>query len=231
MDIEGFTRYTIYNDGRIYSKRSNKFLKHVNINRGYKVVNIMDDNDEIKFKQVHILVAQHYLPNPNNYSEVDHIDKDPSNCYYTNLRWCTHLENCQNRSMFKNNKLGHSNITIRNVKNKNISYQYQKNYYGIKKCRVFKTLIEALCYKFIQELEMKANLFNNSLMILNKKTLSYKVQPIVIRPKKNKPKTKTKVESIQLPLQTKTCLTIRCHICGYYFVSDYFFNKHKHHKK
>ncbi len=175
MDIIGFSRrYTIYDNGRIYSKHSNKFIKHVNINRGYKVVNLYDNNDELKFKQVHILVAQHYIPNPNNYPEVDHIDNDPSNCHYTNLRWCTHLQNCQNKSLFKNNKTGHSNISIKNNKDRDISYMYQKQYYGIKKTRILKTLIEALCYKFIQILEMKANLFKNSLMILNKKTLSYK---------------------------------------------------------
>tara|TARA_Y100000592_G_scaffold27260_1_gene43297 strand:- start:471 stop:1013 length:543 start_codon:yes stop_codon:yes gene_type:complete len=180
MDIKGFPRYTIYNDGRIYSKRNNKFLKHISINRGYKVVNLYDHNDEIKFRQVHILVAQHYIPNPNNYPEIDHIDKTPSNCHYTNLRWCTHLENCQNKSLFKNNKLGHSNI-CKVIAKGYIYYQYSKNCYGVKKRRRFKTLIEALCYKFIQILEIKANLFNNSLMILNKKILNYKEPVFVIR--------------------------------------------------
>ena len=173
MDIEGFPNYTIYNDGRIYSKRNNKFLKHITINRGYKSVNLYNNDCQVKFRLVHILVAKHYILNPNNLTEIDHIDKTPSNCHYTNLKWCTHLENCQNKSLFKNNKLGHSNI-CKTFTKKYIYYQYSKNYYGIRKRRVFETLIEALCYKFIQILEMKANLFNNSLMTLNKKTLKYK---------------------------------------------------------
>lgn len=45
---------------------------------------------------IHRLVALHFIDNPNGYNEVDHIDGNPTNNHYTNLRWCTHLENMNN---------------------------------------------------------------------------------------------------------------------------------------
>lgn len=45
---------------------------------------------------IHRLVAYAFVPNPNNYNEVDHIDGNPTNNNATNLRWVTHIENMNN---------------------------------------------------------------------------------------------------------------------------------------
>lgn len=47
---------------------------------------------------IHRLVAIHFIPNPNNYPEVDHIDRDGQNNRVTNLRWCNRLLNMQNEN-------------------------------------------------------------------------------------------------------------------------------------
>ncbi len=42
-----------------------------------------------KKKYVHVLVAMMFLPNPNNYPVVNHIDENTSNNHVDNLEWCT----------------------------------------------------------------------------------------------------------------------------------------------
>ena len=43
---------------------------------------------------VHRLVAQYFIPNPNNYPEVNHKDENPKNNCADNLEWCTPKYNC-----------------------------------------------------------------------------------------------------------------------------------------
>lgn len=42
---------------------------------------------------LHRLVAELFIPNPNNYSDVDHLDSNPMNPQKENLDWCSHPEN------------------------------------------------------------------------------------------------------------------------------------------
>lgn len=48
-------------------------------------------------KQVHVLVAEAFIPNPLNNTVVDHIDGDITNNCLKNLRWVTTRENMQNQ--------------------------------------------------------------------------------------------------------------------------------------
>jgi hypothetical protein len=57
----------------------------------YLYVNL--NNNGIKQFRIHRLVALHFIPNPNDLPEVNHIDGDKNNNTVENLEWCTNLEN------------------------------------------------------------------------------------------------------------------------------------------
>ena len=152
MEVKGYPNYLIYPDGRVWSKKSNKFLIPIIVGKGYHSVKLGNLSKQF---QVHRLVATHYIPNPDNKSQVDHINRIKTDNRVENLRWVTQNENMMNRGILKNNKLGYKNISYCK-KNKN--YEYKKTINGVRYFKKFKTLKEALCYKYIFTLKMRAGL-------------------------------------------------------------------------
>ena len=59
---------------------------------GYVAVSLYRNGKQKQYF-LHRLLAQTYIPNPNNYPEVNHIDENKSNNDITNLEWCTHKYN------------------------------------------------------------------------------------------------------------------------------------------
>ena len=93
-DIEGYEGlYQISNYGRVKSLRFNhtdnnpRILKNV-IVKGYCCVNLYKDK-KMKMLKVHRLVAQAFIPNPNNLPVINHIDEDKTNNFVGNLEWCS----------------------------------------------------------------------------------------------------------------------------------------------
>lgn len=81
--------------GEVFSKRTNKILKqHTRKNR-YKTIatKIGGRNGKSLCFKVHRLVAQAFIPNPENKPFVNHIDGCPGNNNVENLEWCTASEN------------------------------------------------------------------------------------------------------------------------------------------
>lgn len=101
-DIEGYEGiYQVSNLGNVRSLyfKNNKYkidrIKERSKTldkKGYLRVILCKDG-KIKNFQVHRLVAQAFIPNPNNYNEVNHKDENPSNNRVDNLEWCTHKYN------------------------------------------------------------------------------------------------------------------------------------------
>lgn len=112
--IKGFEgKYKIFRDGRVWSERTQKFrqqelMKHGN---GYFQVGLWD---KCKRKQVciHRILAEAFIPNPNEYKEVDHINRDSRDNRIENLRWSTRRLNVRNKveRMRKNNKSGYVGV-------------------------------------------------------------------------------------------------------------------------
>lgn len=59
---------------------------------GYNCVSLQKDGHSQYFL-VHRLVAQTFIPNPDNLPQVNHIDEDKTNNYVSNLEWCTNSYN------------------------------------------------------------------------------------------------------------------------------------------
>ena len=49
--------------------------------------------------RLHRILAKHFIPNPNNLPEVDHVDRNPLNNSIENLRWISRSENARNRTV------------------------------------------------------------------------------------------------------------------------------------
>ena len=88
-DYEGL--YQVSNFGRILSlnyRRTGKseLLKPGKDTYGYYQV-VLRKNGEPKTIKVHRLVAEAFIPNPENKPTVDHIDRNKLNNFVGNLRW------------------------------------------------------------------------------------------------------------------------------------------------
>ena len=101
MDVQGYDKYMIYEDGKIWSKwGKGKFLKPSDNGQGYLFVGLFNEDGIKKKMRIHRLVALHYILNPENKPEVDHIDRDTLNNNIKNLRWATKSENQQNKGVY-----------------------------------------------------------------------------------------------------------------------------------
>lgn len=78
------TNYEISDIGKIYNRKTGRELKGSIFNSGYHFVNLTIKGQKKNFL-VYRLVAQNFIPNPNNYPVVIHIDGNKQNNFLENL--------------------------------------------------------------------------------------------------------------------------------------------------
>lgn len=100
--FEGF--YSVSNKGNVKHDKTTKgigtgnyareehFIKHRINNKGYAIVDLYKGNKRSQLL-VHRLVANAFLPNPNNLPQVNHINGNKNDNRVQNLEWCTQEQN------------------------------------------------------------------------------------------------------------------------------------------
>ena len=89
-------RLKVCDNGDVYRNTDDGYVlaaqSRTGRNRQYRVVSLQQDGKQ-KHYYVHRLVAEAFLPNPDNLPQVNHIDGNPSNNHVENLEWVTAKEN------------------------------------------------------------------------------------------------------------------------------------------
>ena len=85
----------------------------LNTINGYYRVSLTKDNKRKK-TMLHRLIAEQFIPNPNNYKNVDHINGIKTDNRIENLRWCSQADNTrfENHKLRKNNTSGYRGISF-----------------------------------------------------------------------------------------------------------------------
>lgn len=88
-EIEGYEGlYEVSNLGNVKSLISNKILKPIKDKDCYLFVGLYQQG-KLKHHRVHRLVAEAFIENPNNLTEINHKDENKQNNTIENLEWCT----------------------------------------------------------------------------------------------------------------------------------------------
>ena len=95
-DIVGYEGlYQVSNTGKIRTLNLRCYLQEKSTqinNRGYLTV-LISKNGKQKRKTVHRIVAETFIPNPNHFLQINHIDENKENNVVSNLEWCDSSHN------------------------------------------------------------------------------------------------------------------------------------------
>ena len=87
LEVNGYPNYLIYEDGRLWSKKTRRFIKQFNNRGGYPSLNLSRIGEKPKSFRVHRIVAEHFLPRVDGLNDVNHIDGNKTNNHVSNLEW------------------------------------------------------------------------------------------------------------------------------------------------
>jgi hypothetical protein len=130
--IKGFQNYEISNFGNVKNNKTGRILKPGINSHGYKNVTLYIDGKYFH-KKIHKLVAEHFIENPHNKNNVDHINNNKLDNNVINLRWATSKENNMNRKLSSRNTSHYKGVSFHKPSNKWLAQIYingKKKYLG-----------------------------------------------------------------------------------------------------
>lgn len=118
------TEYLVCETGKVYRNGTEK--KCSITNKGYRAIDMWVNGKRFKYN-LHRVIAETYVPNPDNKPCVNHIDGNKLNNHYTNLEWVSWKENMNHKLYILNIDIGEKHPNSK-LPNKIVSY--------IKKCKI-----------------------------------------------------------------------------------------------
>lgn len=85
-------RYLVSDSGQVWSLLRHRALKPTIDRYGYEKV-VLSKNGKSFYRTVHRLVAQAFVPNPDNLTTVNHINEDKTDNRAVNLEWLSVADN------------------------------------------------------------------------------------------------------------------------------------------
>jgi len=126
----------IHKNGQRHIKNQRLLSKGIN-KRGYESVGLYK-NGEVQYFKVHRLVAIAFIPNHNNYPQVNHINSDKIDNNVINLEWCTQKENNIHSRVFGNRDMVKDKETAREL--------------GYKRKKIMLDTLTGVYYESVEEL-------------------------------------------------------------------------------
>ena len=125
--------YQVSNLGRVKRVTSGRILKGGKDKKGYLKVRLSKNNIK-STKTIHRLVAQAFIPNPENKPQVNHIDENKTNNSVDNIEWMTAKENINHGT--RNERIGKANIISKSISiiATNLKTGKSQEFYGISEC-------------------------------------------------------------------------------------------------
>ena len=122
--VSGYTIYEVSSHGRIRNNKTLNVMKpYLNREGGYLILKLYK-NKKLTTHTIHSLVANAFCENPNNYDQIDHIDRVRTNNNSNNLRFCTRSQNQRNTKMHITNTSGIKGVSFDTTSN---AWQVQWN--------------------------------------------------------------------------------------------------------
>lgn len=107
VPIANFENYLVSPNGKVKNSITNRVFDPQKPNNGYYSITLKGKDNKFHSFLIHRLVAQAFIPNPNNLPFVNHIDENKTNNHVSNLEWVSEVENARHGTSPQRVSLSH----------------------------------------------------------------------------------------------------------------------------